>query len=665
MLIVITPPDATPKVIDRYNSLFALGLEALHLRLPNASREAYKAAICAIEPEYRHRVVLCDYFDLVETAGVGGVHLRSDRLSEYAEWQKRVGRISVSAHSIEELRALPFVPSYALLSPLFDSISKPGYRGSLDREQCRAELASLPFPVIALGGITPERAVRVSDWGFAGCAVLGYLAEAVENLEEAFLRLPRPEVLTIAGHDPCSGAGVAADIRAIEALGGYPLSVITALTVQHELHFEKCMPILARQIEAPLRCLLEKHRPLAAKIGLVSSLEDALRIASVLKENGVRYIVWDPVLKASASDNALHERWEEDVLEQLLESITLITPNLPECQRLFGTVQPEKLMVLAQKYRVNILLKGGHGDFSESSCVKDILLLSDGTSRVFTVPRTPWDKHGTGCLLSAGIATRLAQGYDLPTACRLSQLLVDALRRSNATLLGTHDHSGLLSKKARLSAYRLQYITDSYDKEEVLSRAKAALDAGVRWIQLRMKEATSSERLSLALPLKKLVDSYGGTLIINDDVEVALACDAHGVHLGLKDIAPSEARKRLGPDKIVGGTCNRPEDIAMRALQGVDYVGVGPYRHTETKRLLSPILGKEGMQRLVAYNRQLPLPLPLFAIGGIVKEDLGELAGMGVQGVALSGLINRAKSPYEESVALVEAVNREFNKPKR
>ncbi|MDO4691385.1 MAG: thiamine phosphate synthase [Porphyromonadaceae bacterium] len=659
MFIAITPPTATAETLRVYNQLFSLGLQALHLRLPSADRAAYEAAICAIEPKYRHRLVLCDHFDLLPITGAGGIHLRTSLIGRWHELSHYGGRISVSAHNIDELEHLPFSPTYALLSPAFDSISKVGYQAGLDLEDCRERLPRLPFPVVALGGITPERAREVLQYGFSGTAALGYLSAGPI---ERFVEFDLPCVLSLAGHDPTSGAGLVADARAITAESGYPLTICTALTEQHESHFVSVLPLSWAQIERPLLCLLEKHRPLSAKIGLVANLEEALRLVKTLQLHGVRHIIWDPILSATASSESIHPTYSNQTLRQLLSAVSLITPNRPEAIRLFGSDQPDPLKKLSQKHQIAILLKGGHSEDEHLSC--DQLYLPTGNTYVYSVPRTPHDKHGTGCTLSAVIATKLAQGYDLPTACRLGQWAVDRLRRSSTQLLGNLEtNAARLSKETRLETCHLQYITDSQDLDELLNRARAALQGGIRWIQLRMKHSNSSDRLRAALALKEEMKSYtGATLIIDDDVEVALECDAHGVHLGLNDMPIGEARKLLGSDKIIGGTCNRAEDIELRALEGADYVGVGPWRMTYTKERLAPILGKEGMSNLVARHRQLPHPIPIIGIGGIELADLATLASLGLSGIALSGLVNHAEDVATQAHLVIAEIDKHWGK---
>ena len=106
---------------------------------------------------------------------------------------------------------------------------------------------------------------------------------------------------------------------------------------------------------------------------------------------------------------------------------------------------------------------------------------------------------------------------------------------------------------------------------------------------------------------------------------------------------PEEARKILGPDKIIGATCNTMEDIRLRAIQKVDYIGLGPFRYTTTKLKLSPVLGVEGYQKILHAMSREGISIPVFAIGGIQDADFIPLLQTGIQGIALAGLIKNSR----------------------
>lgn len=175
-----------------------------------------------------------------------------------------------------------------------------------------------------------------------------------------------------------------------------------------------------------------------------------------------------------------------------------------------------------------------------------------------------------------------------------------------------------------------------------LQQVEAACRAGIRWVQLRMKQAPDEEVLDVAWAAKKICLSWNCKLIVNDRVGVALEADVDGVHLGKEDMPVNEARRLLGREKIIGGTANTMEDVREHWKQGVDYIGLGPYRFTTTKKNLSPILGLEGYRRIVERMKAEGIVLPVVAIGGIGFEDAAGLFEAGLQGIAFSGMLVHA-----------------------
>jgi len=185
-----------------------------------------------------------------------------------------------------------------------------------------------------------------------------------------------------------------------------------------------------------------------------------------------------------------------------------------------------------------------------------------------------------------------------------------------------------------------------------LEQVRALTAVGARWIQLRMKNATPDVWLATAREVVALCHDAGALCTINDSVEIALAADADGVHLGKLDGDWSLARAQLGPEKILGGTVNFPEDARRAAAVGVlDYVGVGPLRFTATKQKLAPVLGLEGIAAL------LPLldGLPAWAIGGVRPADLPALRRAGLAGVAVSSSLYTNSQVTANHAAFAEA----------
>lgn len=201
---------------------------------------------------------------------------------------------------------------------------------------------------------------------------------------------------------------------------------------------------------------------------------------------------------------------------------------------------------------------------------------------------------------------------------------------------------------------RMQFISHFTDQYDYLDSIAMALEGGCRWVQLRMKDATPEEILPIALEAQKLCKAKDATFIIDDHVALVKEIGADGVHLGKLDMPVAEARKILGDSFIIGGTSNTFEDIAMHAAAGADYIGCGPFRFTTTKKNLSPVLGLEGYQTLVAKMRENGLTLPIVAIGGINAADIPAIMRTGVSGIALSGTVLRAENPVSEMRKLMD-----------
>lgn len=191
----------------------------------------------------------------------------------------------------------------------------------------------------------------------------------------------------------------------------------------------------------------------------------------------------------------------------------------------------------------------------------------------------------------------------------------------------------------------IQFITNYHDNISLTEQTEYVLKAGCRWVQLRLKGADDAEIYMVGKALRALCDQYEATLILDDVVRMVPVIGADGVHLGKQDMPVDEARKLLGPDKIIGGTANTFEDVERLAQQGANYIGCGPFRFTTTKKNLSPLLGLEGYAAILEQMRQKQIDLPLIAIGGITVEDVPDLVDLGMSGIAISGAILEAQKP--------------------
>lgn len=185
---------------------------------------------------------------------------------------------------------------------------------------------------------------------------------------------------------------------------------------------------------------------------------------------------------------------------------------------------------------------------------------------------------------------------------------------------------------------KLHFITQPLPHISNAELVEEVCKAGIRLIQLRIKEGTEEFIFEEAKAVQSVCKKYGATFILNDYVSIAKTLNIDGVHLGKNDVSPIKARKTLGNNTIIGGTANTIEDIQLLINAKVNYIGLGPYKHTDTKKNLSPLLGLNGYHNSINHFDKQLLP-PIYAIGGIQTDDIPLIMQTGVYGIAISGLI--------------------------
>jgi len=188
---------------------------------------------------------------------------------------------------------------------------------------------------------------------------------------------------------------------------------------------------------------------------------------------------------------------------------------------------------------------------------------------------------------------------------------------------------------------KIYYISQGATVEEHLRCIAAVCSAGGRLIQLRLKDVSLEIYIRVAEAAKAICDRYQAHLIINDNVEVTRSVRAYGIHLGQKDMAPAEARGMLCDTMIVGGTANTLDDCLDLIKQDADYIGLGPFAPTQTKKELSPVLGLKGYTYIISALQKMGHVIPVYAIGGITENDIDDLQATGVYGIAVSGMLTQ------------------------
>jgi len=201
--------------------------------------------------------------------------------------------------------------------------------------------------------------------------------------------------------------------------------------------------------------------------------------------------------------------------------------------------------------------------------------------------------------------------------------------------------------------WRLCFIADSGATEgrDILSLIKRAVDGGATLIQLRGKIWSTREFLEFGIKIRKMLEVKNVPLIINDRVDIALACGAAGVHLGQEDMPLPCARKILGETKLIGISVNTPEEAVAADKEGADYVGAGPVFATSSKKVLEPFLGLDGLQKIRAKVR-----IPILAIGGITVANAPAVISAGADGVAVISAIAAAGNPKKAATEIIESI---------
>ena len=228
-----------------------------------------------------------------------------------------------------------------------------------------------------------------------------------------------PAVLTFAATDPTSGAGLQADLLALASMGCYPLSVVTALTVQDTAGVESFLAIDPDWVADQARCILEDMPVAAFKMGMLGSTEIVTMVAEVVSDYPDIPLVLDPVLSSGRGDEFAGEDMVSAIRELLVPQSTVVTPNIPELRRLAGEEDNDNVsiadcaQILLDSGCEYVLVTGTHDSTAD---VVNTLYHRGGVLRADTWQRLPGSYHGSGCTLASALAANLARGLDIGDA---------------------------------------------------------------------------------------------------------------------------------------------------------------------------------------------------------------------------------------------------------
>ena len=390
--------------------------------------------------------IVNDDLGLALALDADGVHLGQED-GNPVEARCRLGNgkiLGISTHDLEEaLRAEAAGADYIGFGAMYPSGSKE-IQHLAGPDALAAVRKQIGIPIVAIGGINRLNAPRLIDSGADAVAVISAVMGSSEpDLAAAELALlfnrkgdfPRGRVLTIAGSDSGGGAGIQADLKTVTLLGSYGASVITALTAQNTRGVSAIHTPSPAFVAQQLDAVLSDIRIDTVKTGMLVTPEIIALVAEKLREYARKIVVVDPVMTAKGGARLMEREAVDTLVERLVPLAYLLTPNIPEAERLTGrTIADEEGMAgaardLCRMGARNVLIKGGH---LADGMALDILFDGSGFTR-FAAPRIlTRNSHGTGCTLSSAIASFLAQGEPLPAAvARAKEFVTAALRHSH------------------------------------------------------------------------------------------------------------------------------------------------------------------------------------------------------------------------------------------
>jgi len=498
-----------------------------------------------------------------------------------------------------------------------------------------------------------------------------------EGLVERHPRNPAT-VLCISGSDSGGGAGNQADLKTCSSYGVFGMSAITALTAQNTRGVSSISGVDAGFVGEQIDAVVGDIGADAVKTGMLATEEIVEVVASKVRAHALRNVVVDPVLVATSGDALARGGVVSAYLRELFPLATVVTPNIPEAEALLGlkagSIQTTEDAARAARELHKfgprwVLVKGGH--LTSTSVCADVLFDGDDIHVLETDLVETSSTHGTGCTLGSAIACGLAGGMGVLESVRAAKGYVTGVITSSRDMglgrggaQGPMHHQPLLRTAAgphllSPSALRFYAVTDSGMNERngrgLAEAVLAAVRGGATIVQLREKRASTADLIEQARVVVRVCRPLGIPVIVNDRVDVAIAADADGVHVGDDDMPLEDARRIIGPLKILGASVKNRDQALQAQREGADYVGAGACYTTSTKSD-SVLVGLEAVREI-----KEAVSIPVVAIGGINEKNAAEvLALTGADGVAVVSAVFGGPDVEESSRRMREVLSKVY-----
>ena len=500
-----------------------------------------------------------------------------------------------------------------------------------------------------------------------------------------------PVVWCVGGIDSSGGAGTTRDVITLADLNVHACVLTTQLTVQSNALMLSKESMSASALNQQWQVLYEDTPPRAIKIGAIANDEQALllcaRIQSLIVPRPL--VIWDPVLRSSSG--GILSELSESVIDELLSTVDLVTPNIDELAKLAHLpVSDNKSMLTAVnrlkgKGAKSIYVKGGHADWQNNVC--DTFACASHTFSFNQPKSNKGNLRGTGCMLASAIAAFVVHDYCIEDALTLANAYVSEVRRNTLGVTGSNLPDSPISPQqeaasqpayfARTNGFPTQancfpLVTFRQGDAALCNNARfpaltctnlgiypvvdsvqwiaRLLSTGVKIMQLRVKHGSQDAIRQQITEAMELVEHTDCQLFINDHWELAIELGAYGVHLGQEDLHTADLNAIRSAGLRLGiSTHGFAEIQRVRALHP-SYIALGHIFPTNTKDMQSK---PQGIERLAKYVK-LCEGIPTVAIGGINLSRISDVAKTGVNGIAVVSAITQAEQPLKTFQALAQ-----------
>jgi hydroxymethylpyrimidine kinase / phosphomethylpyrimidine kinase / thiamine-phosphate diphosphorylase len=479
----------------------------------------------------------------------------------------------------------------------------------------------------------------------------------------------RSIVWSIAGSDSGAGAGLQADIKALQAFGVHGCTAVAAITAQNSVAVTRVEPVSAELLDAQLAALAQDMPPQAIKTGLLGSVDNARVVCQwvdYLRSQGhALVLVVDPVLGATTGASFAGDALVQAYVQELLPRATLVTPNRTEAARL--GLSAGQAWQLGQP---SVVITGG--DDATGQGLASDWFTSPQASGWLTLPRVDtFHHHGTGCTFASTAAAALASGYCVADAVALAKMATThALRHAYAAGQGAGPVQALPDFAQHVE--NLPWLQDQpgaqsafpdlrnpalgvYAVVDSAAWVRRVLAAGIRTVQLRIKDPadpTLSAHIAESIAIARATP--GAQLFINDHWQLALQHGAYGVHLGQEDLEHVDLDALRHAGVRLGLSTHSYWEVARAWALRPSYIACGPIFATQSKDM--PWI-PQGLDNLRYWANVLPLPV--VGIAGIDASNVADVAATGAASAAVISAITKAS----DLGAACKALGAGFNAP--